>query len=128
MKVRGNYYPWFLQHQQLVKKGNKVKAGKFSTNLQETSTKPNNKAKLSVKFSIQDGAHIINYGFNGTLSYYYLNNDIDSSGKGMVLQLHRCSSSTVKGHQVSVETLAEFSKRYGIRNKHIDKMKQGKSF
>lgn len=52
-------------------------------------------------------------------------NDIDSiSGEGFVLQLHTCSTSTIKGHQL--ETLATFFKRYGVWNAHIEKMKHGK--
>lgn len=148
LNLRGAHYPWFLQHQHIVKNGNIVKVGKYPTNLQETSTKSKNKPQPSTKFSIQDGAHIINYGYNGKKSYYYLNlqdprlawrsglaenvekvtNDIDFSGEGIILQLHTCSSSTIRGHQVSVETLAEFFKRYGIRKAHIEKMKEGKSF
>lgn len=138
---RGECYPWFLQHQNVVRNGNKMP---------ETARKSKNKAKPSAKYSIQDGAHVINYGYNGEKSYYYLNvedprlawragltqdvekvtNDIDSTGKGIVLQLQTFSSSSLstREHQVSVETLAVFYKRYGVRNSHIEKMKQGKSF
>lgn len=151
INARGEYYPWFLQHQNIVKTGKKVPAEQSkaeTANMQETGKKSKMKTKPSAKFSIQDGGHIINYGYNGELSYYYLNvqdprlawqsglrgdvekvtNDIDSSGEGILLQLHTCSSSSLRGHQVSVETLADFFKRYGIRNGHIEKMKQRKSF
>lgn len=147
--VRGLYYPWFLQHQHIVKNGNKGPVKQTVTNVPETTKKSKVKAKPSAKFSVQDGAHIINYGYSAEYSYYYLNvqdprlawqsglsdhvekviNDIDSSGEGILLQLHTCSSSSsIKGRQVSVETLAQFFKLYGIRNAQIEKMKQGKSF
>lgn len=134
---RGGYYPWFLQNQYMVKNGRRSN---------ETSAKLKIRPKSSAKFAIQDGAHIINYGFNADTECYYLNvqdprlawrsglndnvekvtNEIDNSGEGIVLQLHTCSLTTIRGHQVSVETLAEFYKRYGIRNAHIEKMKQNK--
>lgn len=143
------YFDWFLQNQDIVKNRNISPTKQSVASVEDTAKKSKKKALPSAKFSIQDGVHIINYGYNAENSYYFLNiqdprlawqsgltndvervtNDIDSSGEGIILQLHTCSSSSsIRGYQVSVETLAQFFKRYGIRNVHIEKMKQGKSF
>lgn len=148
MNSRGSYYPWFLQHQYIVKNGKELEAETVPKNLGESSTKPTNDSQTSVNFSIRDGELIINYGYKAQESYYYLNVQdlrlarqyglpkdiekvtigIDSTGRGILTQLHTSSSSTVKGHQVSVETLAVFCKRYGIQDEHIETMKNGEEF
>lgn len=137
---RGEYYPWFLQNQHIVLNGKK---GEEEAVAVETLQ--------SAKFSIQDGKFVINYGYNAANSYYYLNvqdprlawrsglaanvekvtNDVDSSGEGVIMQLHTYSSSSkakIKGNEVSAETLAVFLKSYGVSNSHIEIIKQGKSF
>lgn len=143
--ARGVYYSWFLEHQHVVKK-----ATAAPKNLGESSKNPKKNSKPGNKFANPDGKFVINYGYgyNGEELYYYLNvqdarlawqdglpkdvenvtNVIDSTGEGIVIQLHTSSSSMIKGHQVSVETLAVFFKRYGIKNAHIEKMKQRKLF